>query len=190
ENDAVQRWTTARLYEGNRALRLAQYGLLGMGGMRVLDALGIEPAVIHLNEGHPALAGLELAASGVAAGASLEEALDRVRDKLVFTPHTPVAAGNETYPAGEFLAAYAGLPARLGLPIDAFLDLCRMTPGEGEPGMTPLALRLARCSNGVSNLHGEVARQMWRPLFPGPGEVPITHVTNGAHLPTFISEPM
>jgi starch phosphorylase len=190
ENDPVQRWTTARLYEGNRAVRLGQYGLLGMGGMRLLDALGIEPAVIHLNEGHPALAGLELAASGVAAGASLEQALDAVSEKLVFTTHTPVAAGNETYSAPEFLAAYTGLPGRLGLGDDDFLDLCRVTPGEGEPGMTPLALRLARSRNGVSKLHGEVARQMWRPVFPGPGEVPIIHVTNGAHLPTFISEPM
>jgi starch phosphorylase len=189
ENDAVQRWTTARLYEGNRAVRLAQYGLLGIGGARVLEALGIEPAVIHMNEGHPALAGLELAARDVAAGASTAEALEKVRERLVFTTHTPVAAGNETYAPGEFLAAYAGLPARVGLDDDGFLDLCRAEPG-GEPGMTPLALRLSRTRNGVSRLHGEVARRMWRPLFPGPDEVPITHVTNGAHLPTFISKPM
>jgi starch phosphorylase len=189
ENDAVQRWTTARLYEGNRAVRLAQYGLLGMGGARVLDALGIDPGVIHMNEGHPALAGLEIAARSVAGGASTADALESVRERLVFTTHTPVAAGNETYPSGEFLAAYTGLPGRLGLTDEDFLDLCRVT-GDGEPGMTPLALRLARCRNGVSKLHGEVARQMWRPLFPDAPEVPITHVTNGAHLPTFISEPM
>jgi len=189
ENDAVQRWTTARLYEGNRAVRLAQYGLLGMGGMRVLETLGIDPAVIHLNEGHPALAGLELATRYVAAGTPTTEALERVRERLVFTTHTPVAAGNETYPPGEFLAAYTGLPARLDMSDEAFLDLCR-APGEAEPGMTPLALRLARRRNGVSRLHGEVARVMWRPLFPDAAEVPITHVTNGAHLPTFIGDPM
>jgi starch phosphorylase len=188
ENDAVQRWTTARLYEGNRAVRLAQYGLLGLGGARVLEELGIEPAVIHMNEGHPALAGLELAACAVAHGASTEEALESVRERLVFTTHTPVAAGNETYPPHEFLSAYGTLPSRLGLEDEAFLDLCRV-PGESDPGMTALALRLARRRNGVSRLHGEVARRMWRPLFPE-GDVPITHVTNGAHLPTFISGPM
>jgi glycogen phosphorylase len=190
ENDAVQRWTTARLYEGSRFVRLAQYGLLGMGGARLLEALGIEPAVIHLNEGHPALAGLELASREVAAGASTEQALETVRRRIVFTTHTPVAAGNETYTPEEFLAAYGGLPARVGLDDASFLDLCRVVPGEGEPGMSPLALRLSRTRNGVSRLHGDVAREMWRPLFPGPAHVPITHITNGAHLPTFISEPM
>ena len=96
-NDAVQRWYTARLYEGDRALRLAQYALLGVGGLRVLQALGIDPAVFHLNEGHPALAALALAGDEVAAGASGSEALARVRDRFVFTTHTPVPAGNETY---------------------------------------------------------------------------------------------
>ena len=190
ENDAFQRWTTARLYDGSRAVRLAQYGLLGMGGARMLEALEIEPAVIHLNEGHPALAALELASREIAGGSSTEQALESVRERVVFTTHTPVAAGNETYTAEEFLAAYTGLPARIGLDDEAFLDLCRVVPGEGEPGMTPLALRLSRSRNGVSRLHGEVAREMWRPLFPGPTHVPITHVTNGAHLPTFISAPM
>ena len=189
ENDAVQRWTTARLYEGSRAVRLAQYGLLGIGGARLLETLGVEHGVIHMNEGHPALVGLELAAREVAAGASTDEALQTVRERLVFTTHTPVAAGNETYAPHEFLAAYAGLPGRVGLDDDGFLDLCRAEPG-GEPGMTPLALRLSRTRNGVSRLHGEVARRMWRPLFSQPDEVPITHVTNGAHLPTFISRPM
>jgi starch phosphorylase len=189
ENDAVQRWTTARLYEGSRAVRLAQYGLLGIGGARLLETLGIDHAVIHMNEGHPALVGLELAAREVAAGASTEEALERVRERLVFTTHTPVAAGNETYAPHEFLAAYAGFPARVGLDDEGFLELCRAEP-RGEPGMTPLALRLSRTRNGVSRLHGEVARRMWRPLFPEASEVPIMHVTNGAHLPTFISKPM
>jgi starch phosphorylase len=189
ENDAVQRWTTARLYEGNRAVRLAQYGLLGIGGARLLEALGIEPAVIHLNEGHPALAALELAAYQIARGVAPEEAFATTRQRFVFTTHTPVAAGNETYPREEFLAAYSDLRHRLDLDEDAFLDLC-CVPGVGEPGMTPLALRMSRRRNGVSRLHGEVARRMWRPLFPENVETPITHVTNGAHLPTFVSEPI
>ena len=192
ENDPVQRWTSARLYEGNRAVRLAQYGLLGIGGARVLAALDIEPGVVHLNEGHPALAPLELAAREVECGTPPEEALARVRRRVVFTTHTPVAAGNETYAPEEFLPAFADLRERLGLDEGAFLDLCRGVPGEHEtwPGMTPLAIRMSRRRNGVSRAHGDVARRMWKPLFPDSVETPITHVTNGAHLPTFVSEPI
>jgi starch phosphorylase len=193
ENDQVQRWYTSRLYEGERSLRLAQYALLGIGGVRVLRALGIEPAVFHLNEGHPALAALEVAAADVEAGDSPEDALARVRDRVVFTTHTPVPAGNETYAPEALLAALPELPGRLGLDEAAFLDLFRTTPGDAaeEPGMSQLAIRVSRARNAVSELHGRVAREMWRPLYPGASaeEVPITHVTNGAHLPTFLSEP-
>jgi starch phosphorylase len=194
ENDHVQRWYTARLYEGERALRLAQYALLGIGGVRVLGALGIEPGLFHLNEGHPALAALEVAAGDVAAGGSFEDALARVRERFVFTTHTPVPAGNETYGREELLAALPELPGRLGLGEEAFLDLFRTTPGDAaeSPGLTQLALRVSRARNAVSELHGRVARGMWRPLFPDADDeddVPITHVTNGVHLPTFLSEP-
>jgi starch phosphorylase len=192
ENDPVQRWTTARLYDGSRAVRLAQYGLLGIGGARVLDALGIEPAVVHLNEGHAALAPLELAALQVAGGTSVGEAFEQARERVVFTTHTPVAAGNETYSAAQFLAAFGELPGRLGIGEDEFLDLCRVHPGDGgDPGMTALALRMSRQRNGVSRLHGEVARRIWLPLFgvAEPVDVPITHVTNGAHAATFTAEP-
>ena len=191
ENDTVQQWTSGRLYESNRSVRLAQYGLLGIGGARVLEALGIQPAVIHLNEGHPALAALELAAQDVARGLPVEEALEQVRHRVVFTTHTPVAAGNETYAPDEFLPVYADLRERLGLDEGEFLELCSGVPGETDrPGMTPLAIRMSRRRNGVSRLHGEVARKMWKPLFPESVDTPITHVTNGAHLPTFVSEPI
>ncbi len=194
ENDAVARWTTGRLYEGSRAVRLAQYVLLGIGGARVLDLLGIEPAVVHLNEGHPALAPLELAAGRVERGAPLEEALAWVRERTVFTTHTPVPAGNETYARAEFLDAFGDLAYRLGIDDEEFLGLCRVDPGNADeqPGMTPLAIRMSRRRNGVSRLHGEVARAMWQPMFPGsaPTDVPITHVTNGAHLATFVGDPM
>ena len=193
-NDQIERWTTARLYEGNRAIRLAQYGLLGIGGARVLEALDIEPAVVHLNEGHPALAPLELAAARVASGASFEEALAGVRERVVFTTHTPVPAGNETYRREEFLGAFADLPRRLGIGDEAFLSLCRVDPANTSerPGMTALALRVSDRRNGVSRLHGEVARAMWQPLFGAASadEVPIGHVTNGAHLPTFLGGPL
>jgi starch phosphorylase len=191
ENDPVRRWTTQRLYEGNRAMRLAQYALLGIGGVRLLQALGIEPWVYHLNEGHPSLGALELVAQAVAAGASTEEGLAAVRDRFVFTTHTPVPAGNETYGVDEMLAAYDDLPGRLGLGVEGFVGLCRARSDDaGEaPGLTPLALRTSRVRNGVSRLHGDVARRMWQPMYPEDRveDVPITHVTNGAHLPTFAS---
>jgi starch phosphorylase len=189
ENDPVQRWTTGRLYEASRAVRLAQYGLLGLGGVRVLRALDIRPAVLHLNEGHPALAALELAADEVASGASLEAALEAARQRVVFTTHTPVAAGNETYPPDEFVAAYGDLAHRLGTDEDGFLSLCRVDPDDSDeqPGMTPLALRMSRRRNAVSQLHGTVARAMWQRMFETV-DVPITHVTNGAHLPTFLGK--
>jgi len=193
ENDPVDRWITARLYEGNPLTRLGQYGLLGLGTVRALHALGIEPGVLHFNEGHPALAALELAADDVAGGAATEDALAAARERCVFTTHTPVPAGNETYETTSFLEAFAGLPRRVGIDAGRFLDLCRTHPGGDEwPGMTPLALRLSRRANAVSMRHGEVAREMWRPLYGAAAadEVPITHVTNGVHLPTFLSPPM
>jgi starch phosphorylase len=193
ENDQVQRWYTARLYEGGRELRLAQYALLGIGGVRVLRALGIEPGLFHLNEGHPALAALELAAEEVAAGTSTDAALATVRERFVFTTHTPVPAGNEAYSADEVLAAVPDLATRLGLDEREYLGLFRTDPeNDDEPcGMTQLALRISRARNAVSRLHGEVARTMWRPMFPDSNgdDVPITHVTNGAHLPTFLTPP-
>jgi starch phosphorylase len=182
ENDPLDRWITARLY-----------GLLGLGTVRALRALGIEPGVLHFNEGHPALAALELAAEEVASGAAIDDALAAARERCVFTTHTPVPAGNETYETTSFLEAFADLPPRLGIDPGRFLDLCRTHPGSDEwPGMTPLALRLSRRANAVSMRHGEVAREMWRPLFgdASADEVPITHVTNGVHLPTFLSPPM
>ena len=192
QNDAVQRWTTGRLYDASRQVRLAQYGLLGIGGVRVLRALGIEPRVVHLNEGHPALAALELASEHVETGSGFDDALAAARSRIVFTTHTPVAAGNETYSPQELLAAYGTLPERLGTDDAGFLALFRDDPADpGEQGgMTQLALRLSRRRNAVSELHGEVARDMWRSLFGGVGEPPITHVTNGAHLPTFLGRHM
>jgi starch phosphorylase len=193
ENDPLDRWITARLYEGNPLTRLGQYGLLGIGTVRTLAALGIEPGAYHFNEGHPALAALELAARQVADGANLEDALESARSRCVFTTHTPVAAGNESYEPVTLAAAFADVPPRLGIDTGRFLDLCRARPGTDEwPGMTPLALRLARRSNAVSRLHGEVARDMWRGLYNDvpAQDVPITCVTNGVHLPTFLAGPM
>jgi glycogen phosphorylase len=193
ENSATDRWITARLYVGDRALRLAQYAVLGIGAVRTLEALGIEPEVIHLNEGHAALATLELARREVEAGRSFDEGLARARERTIFTTHTPVPAGNESYESEEVESALGGLPQRLGIDLDRFLSLGRIGRDPDEPfGLTLLGLRLSRTAGGVSRRHGAVARAMWRGLFPDHEEddVPIGHVTNGVHLPTWMAGPM
>jgi len=195
ENHRVDRWINARLYESSREVRLAQYVALGVGGMRALRALGIDPGVIHLNEGHAALAALELTRHAVEErGASPKAALEAARERLVFTTHTPVAAGNETYPVEDLWSALGPLPERIGLPPEDLAGLGRVVPDDpGEPfGMTVAALRTSRAANGVSRKHGEVARDMWRGLWPGHAlpDVPIGHVTNGVHIPTWVAAPM
>ncbi len=187
ENAATDRWITARLYDSNRDVRLAQYTVLGIGGIRALRAIGIEPGLVHLNEGHGALAALELA--GAEPGRDAAAAVASVRDRIVFTTHTPVAAGNETYEPWRLLTVLEGVSGRFGGDRRGLLSLGRVDPdlADSEAGMTPLALRAARTVNAVSERHGEVAREMWAPLFRRPAaEVPITHVTNGVHLPTWM----
>jgi len=194
ENERADQWITMRLYVGDRHFRLAQYALLGLGGMRALRALGLDPAIVHLNEGHAALAPLELVSEHVDGGARFAEALGSVRRRTVFTTHTPIAAGNEAYTPAEIVDAIGGLPARLGVDEKEVLGLGRARPEDpDEPfGMTPLGLRVAGRANGVSRLHGKVARDMWRHLYPDaePDGVPIGHVTNGVHLPTWMAPPM
>jgi starch phosphorylase len=193
-NTSRQRFVSARLYEGNREVRLAQYLLMGIGGVRVLQALGIEPSVIHMNEGHPATAAMELLGHERRRGASFAEALEQVRRRVVLTTHTPVPAGNETYAMDEIMAVFSGAARGLGGDAEGLLSLGRRNPADGsEPiGMTALAMRASRSANGVSRIHGGVARRMWRELFPGRSaeDVPITHVTNGVHLPSWISPQM
>jgi starch phosphorylase len=194
ENSRVDRWITARLYIADRSIRLAQYALLGIGAIRALRAMGIDPAVVHVNEGHGALAALELAREEVAAGRSFEEALEAARLKTVFTTHTPVPAGNEKYGADEIAGVLGDLAGPLHTDERTVLGLGRSRPeDEDEPlGLTVLAIRMARSVNAVSRLHGQVARLMWQHLFPGKGvdEVPIDHVTNGVHLPTWMAPRM
>jgi starch phosphorylase len=194
ENHPIDRWITSRLYAADRDTRLAQYALLGIGGMRALRALGIEPGVLHLNEGHAALAPLELAAGDVQLGATLDAALAAARRRTVFTTHTPVAAGNESYLPHEMKRVLAGLDERLGTDWDSILALGR-DPGaqpDAPLGMTQLGLRLSRSANGVSRRHGQVARAMWRSFFGAAAadKVPIGSVTNGVHLPTWMAEPL
>jgi glycogen phosphorylase len=192
-NGPVERWITARLYEADPRLRLAQYVLLGAGGIRALGALGIEPGVIHLNEGHAALAPLSLAAMR-RNGDGITEALDEARARTVFTTHTPVPAGNDTYPADQVRAAISRLAEELAVPTEELIALGRTRPeDQAEPfGVTQVALRMSRAANGVSRRHGEVSRGMWSALWPGRegDRIPIGHVTNGVHVPTWVGAPM
>jgi glycogen phosphorylase len=194
ENDLTDRWITSRLYVGDPGMRLGQYALLGIGGVRALHALGIEPGVVHLNEGHAALACLELVRSEVAGGASLDDAFEAVRRRTVFTTHTPVPAGNDTYPAAQMAETMAGIARELGCEPSSLVRRGRTHLDEdAEPfGVTQFALRSSRVANGVSARHGEVAREMWQGMWPDRDveDVPITSVTNGAHIPTWVGAPM
>ncbi len=194
ENGPVERWITGRLYESDEHIRLAQYVLLGAGGVRALTALGFEPGVIHLNEGHAALAPVQLAAQEMHSGEQLATGIASARERTVFTTHTPVPAGNDTYPTSQVEAAIGNLMGQLGIDAREVISLGRTNPEDGsEPfGVTQAALRMSRAANGVSRRHGEVAREMWRALWPElPVEaVPVDHVTNGVHVPTWIGRPM
>ncbi len=194
ENDLTDRWITSRLYVGDAGMRLGQYALLGIGGVRALHALGIDPGVVHLNEGHAALACLELARAEASNGGSVEDAFEAVRRRTVFTTHTPVPAGNDTYPGEQMADVLAGIARELGCDPEALVRRGRTHRDEdAEPfGVTQFALRSSRVANGVSARHGEVAREMWQGMWPDRDieDVPITSVTNGAHIPTWIGTPM
>ena len=181
-NGSLERWITGRLYEADPTTRLAQYVLLGAGGVRVLRALGVAPSVIHLNEGHAALAPLALAEA------------EREGVRTVFTTHTPVPAGNDTYPAEQVEHAVGRLARELGVAGSDVIALGRSNPTDhSEPfGITQAALRQSTAANGVSRRHGEVSRAMWSALWPerAADQVPIGHVTNGVHVPTWIGEAM
>jgi glycogen phosphorylase len=194
ENGPFERWITARLYDADSRTRLAQYVLLGAGGVRALRAMGIDPGVIHMNEGHPALAPVELASAAVHTGTPLADALASARSRTVFTTHTPVAAGNDTYPPEQVDDAVARLLAELSMPDGDWLALGRTNPGDPHErfGVTQAALHMSRAANAVSRRHGEVAREMWNVLWPDrpTDQVPIGYVTNGVHVPTWLGAPM
>ena len=199
-NGPLERWITGRLYEADPTTRLAQYVLLGVGGIRALRALGIEPGVIHLNEGHAALAPLAFAAAaqgdddGVLGLPGAPATLEEARARTAFTTHTPVPAGNDSYPSEQVSSAIHRVAAELGIPEGDVIALGRTDPDESdEPfGVTQAALRLSGSANGVSRRHGEVSRSMWSALWPDrpDEEIPIGYVTNGVHVPTWIGGAM
>jgi len=194
ENTRGARWIVSRLYVSAPEVRLAQYMLLGVGGVRALEAMGVAAERLHLNEGHAAFAALELVRREVEGGSGLEQALARTRKRIAFTTHTPVPAGNDTYPLAELERVGKELAGEAGLEIEALGRLGRSDPDQPEEpfGMTQFALRTSARANAVSRRHGEVAREMWRELWPELplAEVPISHVTNGVHMPTWLGAPM
>ncbi|MGD9764508.1 MAG: alpha-glucan family phosphorylase [Candidatus Binatia bacterium] len=194
DNHPIDRWITARLYIGDRHVRLAQYAVLGVGGVRALQAMGIEPYLVHLNEGHAALSSFERARGLAGNGASFEAALREITQRTVFTTHTPVPAGNEGYSTDEIEPVLGRYADSLGIPRAQFYAQGRVNPYEQtEPvSITPLALRSSRAAIGVSRRHGQVARTMWQSLWPHlpADEVPIKYVTNGVHTTTWMAGPM
>ncbi len=192
-NAPHDRELSARLYGGDREMRISQEIVLGIGGVRALRALGISPAAWHLNEGHAAFLNLERCRELVASGLSFNEAREAVAANSLFTTHTPVPAGNDTFSydlIDKYFGSYWG---QLGLNREQFMEIAREDHGWGPTfGMTVLALRLTGQHNGVSKLHGDVSRKMWQFLWPGidADEVPIDYITNGVHTPSWISPQM
>jgi starch phosphorylase len=195
ENGPEERVITAALYGGDKETRIRQELLLGVGGIRALRAMGINPAVTHMNEGHSAFLGLERIREVMAERKfTFSEALQTVWPTNIFTTHTPVPAGNERFGTDLMEKYFRRWAQDLGLDWKSFLGLGREHPeDDGELFcMTVLALRLSAYNNGVAKLHGEVSRNMWQGLWPGlpEGEVPIDSVTNGVHPRTWISNTM
>jgi starch phosphorylase len=192
---AIDREITDQLYGGDLENRIRQEILLGIGGYRMLRALNIQPTVYHMNEGHSAFLSLELIRSLMEEHRlSFSAARELASAALIFTTHTPVSAGHDYFPP-ELMDRYFGeyIP-KLGITREGFLALGRQNPGNPAENfcMTVLALRLASFSNGVSQLHGQVSRQLWRDIWPSvpEDEVPITHVSNGVHFQSWISQEM
>ena len=195
-NYPAHRGITSELYGGGPELRLKQELLLGIGGWRLLRALGLQPEVCHLNEGHAAFAVLERALSFMKeTGQPFEVALAVTRAGNLFTTHTAVAAGFDRFEPTliqQYLGGYAD--QKLGIPLHDLLALGRQNPDDSSESfnMAYLAIRGSGSVNGVSRLHGKVSRQLFGPLFPHwpQAEVPVGHVTNGVHVPTWDSSEM
>jgi starch phosphorylase len=181
-----------RLYGGDFETRIRQEIVLGIGGYRALEALGLEPQVIHMNEGHSAFLALErIRRLMQSRGLSFDEARERARAGQIFTTHTPVAAGHDYFPSALMRSYFRPFAYELGLEWQEFMALGRVDPHDQQAafGMTILAIGMSSGRNGVSKLHGEVTRRMWAYLWPDTpeDEIPIGHVTNGVHMPTWVS---
>jgi glycogen phosphorylase len=195
QNKDEDRHLTARLYGGDQRTRIRQEIILGIGGARALNALGIQPSVIHMNEGHSAFAPLEFIRGRMKEdGSSFDEALRETASMGVFTTHTPVPAGHDRFDQHMVEEHVGPLADELGLSHDALVGLGRVDPQNPHESfcMTVLAFRLSRHANAVSSLHGIVSRRMWAGLWPwrSEEEIPIGHITNGVHVPTWLAAQM
>jgi glycogen phosphorylase len=186
---------TSRLYGGDGRTRIRQELLLGVGGFRALKALGISPGVLHLNEGHSGFAVFEAIRNCMQEeGINFDEAASRVPREVVFTTHTPVPAGHDRFSPALIEEHLGPLREELGISQEKLLSFGRENPSNYDESfcMTVLGLKLSRRANAVSSLHGEVSRAMWTPLYPGKPEdaVPIGHITNGVHVPSWLAPQM
>jgi len=191
-NDPEDRMLSHQLYSGDNEMRLRQEIVLGIGGVRVLRALDIHPEVWHANEGHAAFMTLERFREYVEEGLSADEARRKVAESTVFTTHTPVAAGHDAFALDRMDRYFKHYLDRLGLSREELFALGRHPHDDGRFHMSTLAIRMADARNAVAERHGEVARRMWRPMWPhaqSDDDVPIGHVTNGIHVPSWISPP-
>lgn len=190
ENDPEDHELTYQLYGGGDEHRLRQEWVLGVGGVRALRALGVEPRAWHANEGHAAFMMVERLREHVVGGDACPEAVAKVRARTIFTTHTPVPAGHDMFPRELVEKVCGDYHEQLGMERQAFHDLGRHPElDHGRFHMTAAAIRLSGHVNGVSKLHGEVTRGLWTPLWPGrdAARVPIGHVTNGVHLGSWMS---
>ena len=192
ENSPKIREITANLYSGDGRTRLSQEVLLGIGGMKALEAMGIYPKVCHINEGHCSFSALERLAQVVSQyNVDLKTALEIVPRTTVFTTHTPVAAGQDEFGTDLVQPVLKPYENRLGVSVDEILSWGQINgPNSKEPlSMFILGMHLSQYRNGVSELHGHTARQMWRHVWPERSldEIPISHITNGVHISSFIS---
>ena len=193
ENAPWDRELSARLYGGDRETRIQQEIILGVGGVRALRALGITPTVWHLNEGHAAFVALQRIREIIEQGRSFDDALEEVKRSTVFTTHTPVPAGHDAFPFQLVEKHLASTWGEIGQHRRSFLALGEYDNGSGSQfNMTALALRTAAFVNGVSALHGEVTRSMWRPMWPDTpaDQIPVRSITNGVHVPTWMGGPV
>ncbi len=191
-NSPQDRQLTSRLYGGELRTRVRQELVLGVGGVKALRALGIQPGVYHLNEGHSAFAPLEVIRERMTDdGLSFDEALREVAQRTVFTTHTPVPAGHDRFDGGLIEEHLGPLRDQLGISYEQLMGLGRVEPqNEGESFcMTVVGLKLSRRANAVSSLHGQVSRRMWSHLWPWrvEEEIPIGHITNGVHVPSWLA---
>ncbi|HYT58728.1 MAG TPA: alpha-glucan family phosphorylase [Haliangiales bacterium] len=194
ENEQHYRDLTLRVYGGDSTTRIMQEVLLGVGGVRLLRALGVQPSVFHMNEGHAGFLTLELVREKLAEGKTIQDALAQTKTECLFTTHTPVEAGHDRFSRDLVNYALNKFQSRLKLSLDDLMALGRVDPEDGDEPfcMTVLALKASRAANGVSELHGQVSRQMWQCLYPDKPahEVPIGHITNGVHLLGWMKGPM